>query len=140
MPGCQSEYTRMQFMEEGMRMAKTDFVHHSNETRAILMEQIRSNPQNIMARHYLLCYDLLSYDLEQFIEDYSGYMLKGHIYQEAILIWLSQHSQLTEQNAARYGVDNATANMMQRFFRNPDKYPHTYWYYYMKALEEEDNQ
>lgn len=140
MPGHQSEITRMQFIEAGMRMAKTDFVHHSDEIRAILQEQIRSNPQNIMARHYLLCYDLLSYDLEQFIEDYSGYMLKGHIYQEAILIWLSQHNRLTEQNAARYGVDNATANMMQRFFLNPDKYPHTYWYYYMKALEEEDNQ
>jgi len=140
MPGHQSEHTRMQFMEASMRMAKTDFVHHSNETRAILLEQIRSNPQNIMARHYLLCHDLLSYDLEQFIEDYSGYMLKGHIYQEAILIWLSQHNQLTQQNAARYGVDNATANMMQRFFRNPDKYPHTYWYYYMRALEEEYNQ
>ena len=139
MPGRQDEMTRIKLMEAAFSLARTDFVHHSGETRAILLEQIRSNPQNTMARHYLLCHDLLSYDLDRFMEDYSDRMLKGHLYHEAVLIWLSQHDILTEQNAARYGVDAATVSMMQKFFRNPDKYPNTYWYYYLNALEEDQD-
>ena len=64
--------------------------------------------------------------------------IKAHIYQEAVLIWLSQNDKLTEQEAARYGVDASAANRMQHFFRNPEKYFNTYWYYYMNALQESE--
>ena len=137
MPGLQSETTRIQLMEERFKLARTDFVHHTYETRAILTGLLEANPNNALARNYLLCYDLMRYDLEQFIEDYTPGMIKGHIYHEAVLIWLSQHHNLSEQNAARFGIDEATASRMQRFFRNPDNYKDTYWYYYMNALEED---
>ncbi|MBO4561040.1 MAG: hypothetical protein J5705_03610 [Bacteroidaceae bacterium] len=138
MPGHQSEATRLQLYQARMKLAKTDFVHHSHKTRAILLGLLQAYPDNLPARNYLLCYDLMSYDLEQFVQDYTQHMIKAHIYQEAILIWLSQHNRLTEQNAARYGVGTDMVNRMQQFFRNPSKFRNTYWYYYMKALEESD--
>ena len=119
-------------------LAQTDFVHHTYETRAILLGLLEANPDNMLARNYLLCYDLMRYDLEQFIEDYASHPIKAHIYQEAVLIWLSQHNRLTGQNTVRFGIDEAMVNRMQMFFRNPEKYRDTYWYYYMNALEDDE--
>lgn len=138
MPGSQSEAVRAQLSLEHTKLAKTDFVHHSHEARAILLGLLDANPRNMLARNYLLCYDLMNYNLDHFIEDYTPIRIKAHIYQEAVLIWLSQNDKLTQQEAARYGVDATVANRMQQFFRNPEKYPDTYWYYYLNALEESD--
>ena len=104
----------------------------------ILLGLLEANPRNMLARNYLLCYDLMNYDLDHFIEDYTPMKIKAHIYQEAVLIWLSQNDKLTEQEAAKYGVDATIANRMQYFFRTPEKYRGTYWYYYLNALEESD--
>ena len=46
-------------------LIRRDIVHHSQEPRAILLELLRSNPSNALARNYLLCYDLLRYDQER---------------------------------------------------------------------------
>ena len=138
MPEHQNESTRSKIAQASSNLAFTDFVHHSYEARSILMGLLEANPGNLIARNYLLCYDLMCYDLDQFIEDYTPHKIKGHIYQEAVLIWLSQNDIMTQQNAIKYGIDNATASRMQHFFRNPEKYRNTYWYYYMKALEESD--
>ena len=138
MPANQDEFTIAKVAQARSRLAVTDFVHHSQETRAILLGLLEADPDNSMARNYLLCTDLLRYDLDQFIEDYTPYMIKGHVYQEAVLIWLSQNDKMTQQNAEKYGIDNAFANRMQHFFVNPGKYRNTYWYYYLKALEESD--
>ena len=135
MPQRQDEATRNNLAQARSNLTETDFVHHSNNPRELLKGLLDANPANSLARNYLLCYDLMTYDLDRFMEDYSTGMIKGHIYQEAILIWLSQHNQLTEQNIAKYGIDNSTSSRMQRFFRLPENYKDTYWYYYMNALE-----
>ena len=135
MPGYQNEASLNELSQARSKMANKDFVHHSDNPRAILTGLLEANPANSLARNYLLCYDLLTYDLDHFIEDYTPNMIKAHIYQEAVLIWLSQQDKMTEQNIARYGVDNSTASRMQWFFRNPENYKDTYWYYYMDALE-----
>ena len=138
MPGHQNEMIRLQLYQDRIKLAKKDFVHHSHEIRSILLGLLEADPDNLPARNYLLCYDLMSYDLEQFVEDYTPHMIKAHIYQEAILIWLSQHNRLTEQNASLYGTGTDMMSRMQQFFRNPVKFKNTYWYYYMKALEDSD--
>lgn len=138
MPEYQSNATRAQLLQTQQNLACTDFVHHTYETRAILLGLLEANPDNMLARNYLLCYDLMRYDLEQFVEDYASHPIKAHIYQEAVLIWLSQHNRLTGQNTVRFGIDEAMVNRMQMFFRNPGKYRDTYWYYYMNALEDDD--
>lgn len=138
MPGSQSDNVRVRLAIEQYKLARTDFVHHSHEIRAILQGLLEGNPGNTLARNYLLCYDLLNYDLDRFIEDYTPLIIKAHIYQEAVLIWLSQNNRLTEQEAARFGIDATVANRMNSFYRNPEKFSNTYWYYYLNALQESD--
>lgn len=135
-PGAQSESVKAEIAQARSRLAVTDFVHHSSETRSILLGLLEANPDNQVARTYLLCIDLMRYDLDQFMEDYTPRMIKAHVYQEAVLIWLSQNDRMTDQNTARYGIDNTLVSRMQYFFRTPEKYPNTYWYYYLNALEE----
>ena len=72
------------------------------------------------------------------MQDYLPDRVPGRSYQEAVLIWLSQHDRLNPQEVARYGVDVSQVDRMARFSRNPDKYRKTYWYYYMDALLSED--
>lgn len=115
--------------------AVTDFVHLSNVPRDILHGLLEANPDNELARNYILCFDLMRYDTDQFMEDYASDMIKARIYHEAVLIWLSQQGTISEETAAGYGVESATMNRMQSFLRMPSKYKNSYWYYYLKALE-----
>ena len=119
------------------RLAHTDFVHSSTRPRAVLLGLLEADPSNALAREYLLCYDLLCLDLNQFIEDCGGDASGSHIYQEAALIWLSIRDELTVENAAALGVDAAVIDRMGRFFGNPDRFKDTYWYYYMNTMSEE---
>ena len=135
MPGSQDEATRAQLAEARGRLVKKDFVHHSDVPRSILLDLLEADPSNRIARNYLLCFDLMRYDLEEFIEDYVPDMIPARIYHEAILIWLSQHDILNEAQLARFGVDASTVDRMNRFGRSPGSYKNTYWYYYMQAMK-----
>ena len=93
-------------------------------------------PANPLPRHYLLCYDLLCYDLDGFIRDYEPDRLKARLYNEAILIWLSQQGRLNPEEVRGYGVDVSEVDRMGRFGRNPSAFKNTYWYYYWKAMQD----
>ena len=134
MPGSQDEAMRMQLADARARLVREDFVHRSDVPRSVLLDLLESDPANRVARNYLLCFDLLRYDLEEFIEDYLPDMIPARIYHEAILIWLSQHDRLNEEQVARFGVDVSTVDRMNRFGRRPEAYKNTYWYYYLQAL------
>ena len=138
MPGRQDEAVRAELAAAHARLARTDFVHHSNKPREMLLNLLASDPDNLPARNYLLCLDLMVYDLKQFMQDYEPYMVPGRLYQEAILIWLSQQGTLGESIFAHYGIETATTSRMDWFFRNPDRYWNTYWAYYMDALMREN--
>ena len=135
MPGCQDEATRAQFADARAKLIREDFVHHSDVPRSVLLDLLEADPTNRVARNYLLCFDLMRYDLEEFIEDYVPDMIPARIYHEAILIWLSQHDILNAEQLARYGVDSATVDRMNRFGRSPSSYKNTYWYYYLQAMQ-----
>lgn len=134
LPENQSDETKAKLDELGENLAVTDFVHLSDKPRAILLGLLEANPDNRLAREYLLCYDLMRYDLDQFMEDYTPDRIDADIYHEAALIWLSQKDMMTERAAAGYGIDLAMVKKMSSFFRFPERYRNTYWYYYMKAL------
>ena len=140
MPGHQDEATRAQLAEARSRVAQHDFVHNADVPRDVLHELLRVNPNNRLARNYVLCFDLLRYDLEQFIEDYEGDMIPARLYQEAILIWLSREDKLTPQQVTGYGVDLSMVDRMGRFGANPSAFKNSYWYYYLKALNEANEQ
>ena len=137
MPGRQDEATRAQLEEARAKLFRKDFVHQSERPREILRGLLEANPDNFMARNYLLCYDLMCYDLDTFMEDYTANMINARLYHEAILIWLSQHEQLTPEQVSGYGVDFSTVDRMNRFGRNPSGQKNTYWYYYLKAMYEQ---
>ena len=138
MPERQDAEVRGQLAQARARLPRTDFVHDATRNRELLLNLLEADPSNTLARHYLLCHDLLTYDLETFMQDYLPDRVPGRSYQEAVLIWLSQHDRLNPQEVARYGVDVSQVDRMARFSRNPDKYRKTYWYYYMDALLSED--
>jgi hypothetical protein len=80
------------------------------------------------------------FDLDSFAELYAQKPVKSHVYQEAMLVWLSQQDDMTEEAFARYGIPNAAVNTMDRFFMDPDRFPNTYWYYYLEALNKQSQQ
>ena len=137
MLGRQDEAVRKQIEAARARLLRKDFVHQSERPRDILQGLLEADPANSLARNYLLCYDLMCYDLDRFMADYEQERINARIYHEAILIWLSQNNRLTPEQVRSYGVDLSTVDRMDRFGRNPAKYKNTYWYYYMKAMYEQ---
>ena len=137
MPENRDAATVAQIAEARARLTRKDFVHNSNVPRSVLLGLLEADPGNRIAREYLLCFDLLRYDLDEFIEDYRPDMVPGHVYHEAVLIWLSLHDRLNEEQVVRYGVDVSTVDRMNRFSQNPERYKNTYWYYYLLALNEQ---
>lgn len=134
MPGNQDEATRAYFLDRKSKLAFTDFVHLSDSPRDVLLGILEADPDNLPARNYLLCYDLVRYDLDEFISDYSENMIDGRIYKEAVLIWLGREDMINDSTVAEYNVDPALVKKMDTFFRMPDRYRNTYWYQYLQAL------
>ena len=135
MPGCRDDATRAELAQARAKLARRDFVHHSEVPRDILTNLLAANPDNTVAREYLRCYDLMNLDLEHFMEDYAKDPTPSPTYHQAALIWLSLQDRLTDQDLARYGIAKGEIDRMGRFFRNPTRYKDTYWYYYLQATE-----
>ena len=135
MPGRQDEAVRASLAARRANLPAADFVHQSENPRRVLLALLEANPSNDVARQYLLCYDLMRYDLDSFMEDYMAKPVKGRLYQEAILIWLSQNDRMNGQEIARFGVDESTVERMNRFYQNPVAFKDTYWLYYLKAMQ-----
>ena len=140
MPGNQDEATKAQIAEARSKMMKGDFVHNSGDPRPMLTALLEADPGNRPAREYLLCFDLMCYDLDGFMADLAPEKPKGHLYDEAILIWLSQNGRLNPEEVARYGVDVSNVDRMGRFGQNPNAFKNTYWYYYLVAMEKAQQQ
>ena len=134
-PGRQDDSVRAGLSAARARLIRRDFVHRAEDPRAVLQELLRADPSNALARNYLLCYDLLRYDLDAFAEDYRPDPLPGRLYHEALLIWLSRNGRLNPAEVARWGADVATVDRMGRFGQNPTRYKNTYWYYYLQAMQ-----
>lgn len=135
-PETQDDMTKARLEDERSRLAVTDFVHLSDVPRSVLLGILESDPCNNVAREFLYCFDLMRYDLDQFVEEYAQNRIDGHIYKEAVLIYLSRENKLNEETVAEYGIDPALVSRMQNFFRFPDRYKNTYWYFYLKAINE----
>ena len=136
MPGYRDGTVDGKLLEARAKLARNDFVHQAENPRNVLVGLLESDSANTLARHYLLCYDLLCYDLDSFIRDYEPVPIPDRLYQEAVLIWLSQQGRLNPDEVARYGVDVSEVGRMGRFGRNPGAFKGTYWYYYWRAMNQ----
>lgn len=137
MPGRQDEAVRVQLSDAHARLARKDIVHQLDRPRELLLGLLEADPTNAAARNYLLCYDLLTYDLDAFMQDFTPDMIKGRLYQEAVLLWLTLQGRLTPDEIARYGMDLSVSDRMNRFGLNPGAFKNTYWYYYLKAMNKQ---
>lgn len=131
--GTMSEEDEAWIARVRAKLVTHDRIYVEDIKRSTLHGLLEANPGNTPAREYLLCYDLLRYDLEQFMEDYEQCRLDARIYKEAVIIWLGQNGISSEEVLDGYGIDEGTKQRMISFFRYPNNYGNTYWYYYQKA-------
>ena len=119
-------------------------VHRPSDYRGVLKSLLASNPDNQLARQYLLCLDIIIKDLEHFIEDYDPSRDRSRLYDEAVLIYLAQRGAMTPQNITRFGLSPAILqeftdyNNMFAFNQGAmepmqKKYGKTYWFFYQYA-------
>ena len=137
MPGLQDETVRAQLSDAHARLARKDMVHQLERPRELLLGLLEADPANAAARNYLLCYDLLTYDLDAFMQDFTPDMISARLYQEAVLLWLTLQGRLTPDEISRYGMDLSVSDRMNRFGMNPAAFKNTYWYYYLKAMNKQ---
>ncbi len=120
---------------------KTDTIVFAGQNRMLLRNLLESNPDNIMAYEYLLCYDLLSKDIGSFIEDYVPGKVKSQLYDEALIVYLAGDGMLSNAMLEKYGISKAVFNNFRAYGdaymmtnankrKMKEKYGNTYWYYF----------
>ena len=125
-----------------------DLVHGMDQTQLILRILLNSNPSNRMALDYLLCYDLLTKDLDAFVGDYVPSLTASHLYEEAMLIFLAAKGGMDPENFRHYHISEETLARFNRFVtiykrdegsgKNlTEEFGKTYWYYFYYAVRNE---
>ncbi len=123
-----------------------DLLKAGNEYIITLRMLADNNPDNHMAVDYLLCFHLLSKDMDSFISDFEHYYKSGagivlpRVYQEGLLIKIASG----EKSPSDYSRFRFTPEIVQQmtdymkiFEENKgkgsallEKYGKTYWFYY----------
>lgn len=143
-PGQESRSVKEQLSSLRTLAHKSDIVHSPSDYRSVLKSLIASNPENQLARQYLLCLDIITRNLEHFIEDYDPSTDRSRLYDEAVLIYLAQRNSLSPQNVEHFGVswevltEFTDYNNIYSFNQGAmkplqDKYGKTYWFFYQYA-------
>ena len=143
-PGQQSEEVKEHLKKMRSLVPTYDFVHGQSQYRDILKNLLFSNPDNQLARQYLLCFDLLIKDLKSFIQDYDPSRDRSRLYDEAVLIYLALNNEVTPQNLAHFRISNEVFKdfndydnlyVLSKGAMAPmqKQYGNTYWFFYQYA-------
>ena len=146
MPGKESAEVKKLLRQKRSFLPKTDTLRlSSTDVVKSLHLLLEANPDNRMARDYLLCFDLLMKDLPAFVEDYGCYYrgAPNRLYAEALLIGLYQ-KRATGDEVKAAGINPAVIREFNEYNRlygqaqgNPaaleTRFGRTYWYYYKFA-------
>ena len=139
---------RQRIDEKRALLPRFDVVHGMDQAPVILRILLGSNPSNKMALDYLLCYDLLTKDLDAFVGDFDPSLTRSHLYEEAMLIFLAAKGGMTDDNLRHYHISPQTFAQFNRFVsiykqdggsgRNlTAEFGKTYWYYFYFAVKNE---
>ena len=142
-PGKESEAVRQWLKNKRAFIPQSDTIRISTtDVAKSLRLLLESNPDNGMARDYLLCLHLLAKNLPGFLEDYVGEAGKApkRLYAEALMIDLVRR-QATGDEIRETIVDPSVVQDFKEYTRlhqqstgNPQalvgKYGKTYWFYY----------
>ena len=129
-------------------LPRMDFVHGMDQTPMILRILLNSNASNTMALDYLLCYDLLTKNLDAFMADFAPSLTQSVLYEEAVLIFLASKDGMDPENFRHYNISEKTLERFNRFvtiYRRDNgaltnltrDFGKTYWYYYYFARRNE---
>ena len=141
---------QLRIAEKRNLLPQFDLVHGMDQAPIILRVLLSSNHTNKMALDYLLCYDLLTKDLDAFVADYNPSFTSSRLYQEAMLIFLAAKGGMSQENFDHYHISEATFRDFNRFVtiyqqdggaaKNLTKdFGKTYWYYFYFAARNEKN-
>lgn len=147
-PDAWSPEYRRRIEEKRALLPRFDVVHGMDQTPVILRVLLGSNPANKPALDYLLCYDLLTKDLDAFVSDYDPSLTRSHLYEETMLIFLAAKGGMTAENFQHYHITPETLARFNRFVtiykqdggsgRNlTADFGKTYWYYFYFAVKNE---
>lgn len=145
-PGQQTPAVKQWLEHKRKYIPSSDTLRASADARLSLRHLLKSNPDNLMAYHYLLCYELLNKDITSFVEDFvPGKALPSRLYHEAILIHLiRKNGNLTEEDFNTYQFTPEVLQDFQEYTRIYEqnqgngaalqaKFGRTYWFYYHYA-------
>ena len=139
---------RKRIEEKRALLPRFDRVHGMDQTQLILRILLNSNASNKMALDYLLCYDLLTKDLDAFVADFDPSLTASHLYEEAMLIFLAAKGGMERENFDHYHISQSTLDRFSRFvtiYRESNRaledltadFGKTYWYYFYFAVRNE---
>jgi len=128
---------------------KEDIIRKSTDVKAMIELLVESDPNNMPAVNYLLCFYLLNKNIPAFFNAYTTYF-KGRYdkvpknYAEALLIYFAV-AKTTIQELNDYGIDHEMIKMFGEYTQlyeqsNGDldalqeKYMNTYWLFYHFAV------
>jgi len=142
-PGQQTPAIQQWLENKRQYIPKSDTLRASADARLSLRHLLKSNPDNHLAYHYLLCYELLNKDIASFVEDFiPGKGIPCRLYHEAMLIHLiRQNGNLTEDDFKTYQFTPEVLQDFQDYTRIYEQnqgngaalqaqYGKTYWFYY----------
>lgn len=139
---------QLRIAEKRNLLPQFDLVHGMDQAPVALRILLGANHTNKMALDYLLCYDLLTKDLDAFVSDYDPSLTASQLYEEAMLIFLAAKSGMAEENFRHYHISAATLERFNKFVtiykrdggsgRNlTGEFGKSYWYYFYYAVRNE---
>lgn len=150
LPGAWSPEYAARIDRKRALLPRIDVVHGMDQTQLILRVLLNSHPDNRMALDYLLCYDLLTKDLDAFVADFAPSLTQSRLYEEAMLIFLAAKGGMTPENYQHYHISEETFDRFNRFVtiykrdggsgKNlTEEFGRSYWYYFYYAVKNEKN-
>jgi hypothetical protein len=127
------------YRQKATLMNRTDTLRTTDQCHLLLVQLLDSNPDNYVARDYMLCSDLLLGDIPSFHRDYQQYCVENHrpsphrLYQEALCVWLAGN-EATEEEWAAAGIPQDVLRDFAAYnrHRGAAQFKGTYWYYFDK--------
>ena len=150
LPGAWSSEIVARIEQKRALLPRIDVVHGMDQTQLILRVLLNSHPENRMALDYLLCYDLLTKDLDAFVSDFAPSLTQSRLYEEAMLIFLAAKGGMDPENFQHYHISQGTLDRFNRFvtiYKRDNgsgqnlsgEFGRTYWYYFYFAVKNEKN-
>lgn len=122
------------------RLKSEDFLYNVNGIDTMLAYLMKENGENLLALEYLLAWNLMSKDIDAFLNycPFEAFKSVPRACQEAYLIWLAASGKLPSD--APSFIDRRLITRFIEFMKDSgnspkadalkDKYGDTYWYYY----------